>query len=186
MGADRGYFVRLAPPPNETPSAAGVRAGLGGDGARPRRRRRVHFPVGIVVAALVGAWFVWAQVHEGGARKEIESAIDRARGAVEHATTDPGLKRAEAYFDAQYARDGRYTKLSDGELRDDAGADWGVGVTVLWCNDQTMVLQSLTGAGAVSRLLVHGDDLGNALGEHGCPADVTNPLPWKLPAPTSP
>ncbi|MDQ1520348.1 MAG: hypothetical protein QOI55_1421 [Actinomycetota bacterium] len=184
MGADRGYFVRLAPPPNATPTAAGARAGLGGDGARPRRRRRhVHVPIGIVVVAIAGAWFVWAQVHEGGARKEIQHAIDDARGAVEHATTDPGLKRAAIYFGAQYARDGKYTKLSDAALRDDTAADWGVGVTVLWCNEQAMVLQSMTGAGAVSRLLLQGQDAGNALGEHGCPADVTNPIPWKPPAP---
>jgi hypothetical protein len=186
MGADRAYFVRIALPPNAT-SAAGGRAGLGGDGGhRRRRRRRIHIPVGFVVVVLVGAWFVWAQVQEGGARGQIQHAIDDARGAVQRASTDPGLRRAADYFNAQYAREGRYEQMSDSELRDDSSADWGVGVTVLWCNDNAMVLQSMTGAGSLSRLLLNGSSLGDVLGEHACPVDLSNPQPWRFPGSKQP
>jgi hypothetical protein len=179
---DRGYYVRLAP---STPSmVTGTRAGLGRDTMHfhhhRRRRFQFHVPASALVVLAIAGWFGWAQMQEGGARHQIQHAIDEARGAVENATTDPGMKRAALYFNEQYARDGHYTQMTDTELRDDAAADWGVGVTVNFCNDQAMVLQSLTGAGTSSRLLLRGVDLGDALGEHGCPLDYTNPLPWKL------
>jgi hypothetical protein len=181
---DRGYYVRLAPP---TPSmVTGSRTGLGRDPIHVhhhrQRRTQFHVPLTALLVLAVAAWFGWAQLQEGGARRQIQHAIDSARGAVEHATSDPGMKRAALYFDAQYARDGHYTQMSDAALRDDASADWGVGVSVTYCNDQAMVLQSLTGAGTVSRLLLRGADLGDALGEHGCPLDYTNLAPWKPPA----
>jgi hypothetical protein len=181
---DRGYYVRLAP---STPSmGTGTRSGLGRDTMplhhHHRRRFQFHVPVGAVLLLAVGGWFGWAHRLEGGARHQFQHAIDVARGVVDRATSDPGMKRAALYFNAQYTRDGHYTQLSDTELRDDAAADWGVGVTVTYCNDQAMVLQSLTGAGTVSRLLLHGTDLGDQLGEHGCPIDYTNPAPWEVPA----
>jgi hypothetical protein len=88
------------------------------------------------------------------------------------------LKRAATYFNEQHARDGRYTDLSEAAQRADPDADWGVGVVVDWCNEQAMVLRSLTGSGTVSRLLLRGHDLGDASGEHACPSDYANPLPW--------
>jgi hypothetical protein len=182
MGADRGYFVRISSPPGVTQTMPGVRTGPDGDGQRPQRRRRrhIHIPIGVVIVVLVGGWFVWAQVHEGGARKQIQAAIDDARGAVEKATTDPGLKRAALFFNQQYARDGHYTQITEADQRDADGGDWGVGVTVNYCNGQALVLHSLTGAGTLSRLLYRGEDLGDALGEHACPSDYANPVPWSL------
>jgi hypothetical protein len=159
------------------------RAGLGsGGGVNPRRRRRgFRVPVAFLVVLAIGGWFAWAQFAAGGASKEVHSAIDKARGMVEHATTDPSLKRAATYFNAQYARDGHYTNLTESEQRDDPDADWGVGVTVVECSPQAMVLQSLTGAGSVSRLLVAGKDYGDVLGEPPCPIDLTKPTPWTVP-----
>ena len=43
-----------------------------------------------------------------------------------------------------------------------------------------MVLTSLTGSGTISRLLLAGKDMGDVHGLQHCPADLTNPLPWKL------
>jgi hypothetical protein len=180
---DRGYYVRLA---SSTPTmVTGARTGLGRDTIQlhhhHRRRVQFHVPLSAVLVLAVGGWFGWAQLQEGGARHQIQHAIDEARGVVDRATSDPGMKRAALYFNSQYARDGHYTQMTDTELRDDAAADWGVGVSVQYCNDQAMVLQSLTGAGTVSRLLLRGIDVGDALGEHGCPLDYANPLPWKVP-----
>jgi hypothetical protein len=125
---------------------------------------------------------MWAQLQDGGARGQIQHAIDEARGAVQKATTDPGLKQASTYFNQQYVRDGRYSELSESQQRDDASADFGVGVTIEYCNSQAVVLHSLTGAGTLSRLLLRGNDLGDQLGEHGCPPDLRTPTPWTLPA----
>jgi hypothetical protein len=179
---DRGYYVRLAP---STPSMiTGSRSGLGRDPIHVHhnhhRRPQFHVPLGALLVLAVAAWFGWAQLQEGGARRQIQHAIDSARGAVEHATTDPGMKRAALYFDEQYARDGHYTQITEAEQRDADGGDWGVGVTVNYCNDQALVLHSLTGAGTLSRLLYRGQDLGDALGEHACPSDYGNPVPWSL------
>jgi hypothetical protein len=70
--------------------------------------------------------------------------------------------------------------LSDTERETDPTADFGVGVTVELCNQQAVVLRSLTGAGTVSRLLLNGRDLGDAIGEHACPSDYARPTPWKV------
>jgi hypothetical protein len=137
-------------------------------------------PVGALVVLAIGGWFAWAQFAAGGATNEVHSAINKARTVVENATTDPGLKRASTFFNAQYARDGRYTELTDSQ-QNGPDTDWGVGVTVTMCNSQAMVLQGMTGAGAVSRLLVSGQDYGDVLGDQPCPVDIRNPRPWKVP-----
>jgi hypothetical protein len=173
MGVDRQYFVRLDTPAE---TARATRTGPG-----RTRRRRVHVPFGVVVIVLVAGWLLWAQGHEGGARGQIEGVIDRTRDAVKEATADPGLKRAAAFFDAQHAREGRYRQLTEVEQRTNPDADWGVGVVVEWCNDQAIVLRSLTGSGTISRLLLRGEDLGDALGEHACPSNYARPVPWRLP-----
>jgi hypothetical protein len=165
---EREYFVRMGPPKAE-PEAR-------------RRRRRAHVPLGVVVIVALAAWMLWAQAHEGGARGQIESAIERARGAVERATTDPGLQRATIYFNRQHERDGRYSSLTETERATGPAADFGVGVTVEVCTPHAVVLRSLTGAGTVSRLLFLGRDLGDARGEHACPSNYANPRPWD-PAP---
>jgi hypothetical protein len=136
---------------------------------------------GLLVLVLAGGAFAWVQTREGGARAQLERAIDSARDAVQGATTDPGLKRAATYFNAQYARDGRYTNLTEAQQREDPDADWGVGVTVTTCGPHALVLQSLTGAGTVSRLLARGVDHGDVVGDHPCPADLAAPAPWKVP-----
>ena len=95
------------------------------------------------------------------------------------ATTDPGLKRAANYYNQRYERDGAYPKVVEADLRDDPDAGWGVGVTTKWCSNDAIVLQSLTGGGTISRLLLAGADYGDVHGKEECPADLTHPLPWK-------
>lgn len=129
-------------------------------------------------------WIVWAQVDQNSAaNRDIRNAINSARGAVEKASTDPSLKRAEIYFNDQFARTGAYPNLTDDQQHDNASTDFGVGVTVKWCNYQAVVLQSLTGSGSLSRLLMNGQSIGDVLGEHDCPASLQDPAPWKLPSP---
>jgi hypothetical protein len=181
MAADRGYFVRIAPAPDAAASTANPRAGLGGDGPSRPARRRVHVPLGLVVLLALGGWLTWAQTREGGARAQIQHAIDNARGAVEKATTDPGMKRAATYFNEQYARDGKYQQWTEAQQRADPNVDWGVGVEVNYCNPQALVLHSLAGSGTISRLLLRGRDLGDAIGKHACPVDYENPVPWSVP-----
>jgi hypothetical protein len=182
MAAERGYFVRIAPTLGTPTTSADPRASIGGATTpRRRHRHRLHVPVGFVVLLALGGWLAWAQTREGGARAQIQHAIDNARGAVENATTDPGMKRAATYFNEQYARDGRYVQWTEAQQRADPNVDWGVGVAVNFCNPQALVLHSLAGSGTVSRLLLRGHDLGDAVGKHACPVDYANPVPWNVP-----
>jgi hypothetical protein len=190
MAADRGYFVRMAPPPGAapTPAEAPSRAGLGnGPGPRPRRKRRrpIVKPIATLLAILAGGWLVWAQLdQESSANHELNRVITKARGMVVAASTDPTLKRAELYYNAQYKSTGAYPNLTDDQQHNGSDTDFGVGVTVDYCNEQAVVLQSMTGSGAVSRLLIHGSTIGDVLGTHDCPVDLSDPTPWSLKPPT--
>jgi hypothetical protein len=185
QGHDRsGYFVRLDASPTATDTLApDGRAGLGDENLPPaRRRRRMRFRIGplhIIGLALV-CWLVWAATTPGGVSARLESISDRIEGLLDDATTDPGLKRAATFYNDQYERTGSYPQLSQTEIDDDPDAGWGVGVTVEWCSRDAIVLHSLTGRGTISRLLVQGQDLGDVAQKQSCPADLTNPAPWKF------
>jgi hypothetical protein len=173
------YFVRLGPAtPYEAPPRQEPREGLP---PSRRKRRRVSFrlrPLSVVGLFLVG-WLAWAATTPGGVSARLEGISDKLQSLVDDATTDPGLKRAATYYNDRYQRDGAYPRLSEQDLRDDPDAGWGVGVETEWCSNNAIVLRSLTGGGTISRLLLSGNDLGDVHGQHHCPADLSDPLPWK-------
>jgi hypothetical protein len=184
MGEERGYFVRVGSPDHPNPGAVPGREFLGNDhGPRPRRRRRrqIARPIGTVLAVAAIGFFVWAQIApESAANHDLRSAIADARGAVMKASTDPSLKRAEIFYNQQYSDTGAYPYLSDNDQHNGSNTDFGVGVTTLWCNAHAIVLQSMTGSGSLSRLLVDGKTVGDVFGEQQCPADLSNPTPWSV------
>ena len=63
-----------------------------------------------------------------------------------------------------------------------SAAGVGIGVDVTWCSPRAIVLQGFTGSGTRSRLLLDGRDLGDVVGEVGCPATLEGPAPWVLPS----
>jgi hypothetical protein len=178
QGQDNGYFVRLgaatkepAPPSHESYEPDEPR----------HRKRRVRFklrPLTLIGLILVG-WLAWAATTPGGVKERLHDISNKLQSVVDDATTDPGLKRAATFYNDQYERTGTYPNLSEQDMRDDPDAGWGVGVTIEYCNPHAIVLQSLTGGGTISRLLLNGKDLGDVHGEQPCPNDLTNPLPWK-------
>jgi hypothetical protein len=178
QGSD--YFVRLgtSTAPEVTPRSHRRED----DVPHPHaRRRKVQFrlrPLTLIGILLLG-WLGWAATTPGGVTARVQGISDKLQSLVDDATTDPGLKRAATYYNERYAREGSYPELSEQALRDDPDAGWGVGVETEWCSREAIVLKSLTGAGTISRLLVSGQDLGDVHGEQACPADLTNPLPWK-------
>ncbi len=182
MGADR-YFVRIAPPPaGGTPDLTN-RAGLGTDRPRRRRRKKLHLgrPLGTVLLVGVVAWFAWAQFDQSStANHQLKTVIGDAKQMVVNASTDPTLKRAEIFYNQQFSATGSYPNLNDQQLHNGQNTDFGVGVTVQWCAPNVVVLQSMTGTGAISRLLESGKTIGDALGTHNCPADYANPTPWTV------
>jgi hypothetical protein len=190
MGDHQGYFVQYGSQKHSAPAAVAGREHLGNDhGPRPRRRRKrqIARPIGIVLGVAAVGFFAWAQIApESAANHDIAGVIAKAKSAVENASTDPSLKRAALYYDQQYEVTGSYPVLSEDAQHDDPNTNFGVGVTVLWCTRNAVVLQSMTGAGSLSRLLLNGNEVGDVLGEHQCPADLSNPLPWKLPSASSP
>jgi hypothetical protein len=173
-----GYFLRLGGGTSvDEPAPADARASK-----RHRRRHRSQwsvrpFPL-VLLLALLGA-LGWASQTEGGISARVEDGIDWMRGVVEDAATDPGFKRATGYFNTRYANEGTYPFMSETDVQNDPAADWGVGIKVEWCTPQSMVLQSLTGGGTVSRLLVNGKTYGDADGAQDCPTDLANPLPFE-------
>jgi hypothetical protein len=189
MGEQSGYFVRVGSPAHPSPGAVPGRELLGNDhGPRPRRRRRreIGRPIGVVLAVLAIGFFVWAQLApESAANHDLRNVIADARGAVEKASTDPSLKQAENYYNQQYTDTGSYPYLSDNDQHNGSATDFGVGVTVLWCSRQAVVLQSMTGSGSLSRLLLNGKTVGDVFGEQQCPANLAIPTPWKLTPPST-
>ena len=105
----------------------------------------------------------------------------RARDPAAAQSAPAGLKRAANYYNQRYTQEGAYPKVVAADLRDDPDAGWGVGVTTKWCSNEAIVLQSLTGGGTISRLLLAGEDYGDVHGKEACPVDLTNPLPWEKP-----
>ncbi|MCU1426378.1 MAG: hypothetical protein JWL83_378 [Actinomycetia bacterium] len=159
------------------------RAGLGNDRPRPRRRKRTNFarPIGTLLAVVAIGWFAWAQIDQNSvANHQLSGVIKDARGLVEKASTDPSLKRAENFFNSEYTGTGSYPNLSDQQLHSGANTDFGVGVEVSWCSANAVVLQSMTGSGALSRLLVSGKTVGDVFGTRPCPANLANLAPWTV------
>ena len=153
------YFVRLGTTvTTDTPTRYGDEEEL----PPPRkRRRRTSFrlrPLTVIGLVLLG-WLAWAATTPGGVSARLESISDRIQNLVNDATTDPGLKRAANYYNERYEQEGGYPKVVDADLRDDPDAGWGVGVTTKWCSNDAIVMQSLTGGGTISRLLLAGEDL---------------------------
>jgi hypothetical protein len=183
--ASDGYFVRLdaAPSARHTPverAHAPYEPPSTPPQAPKRRRRRSSFRVRpltvFLLALLLG--LAWLQTQPGGVSGQVNDWIDKVRGNVETASANPELRRAAEYFNREYTRGGSYPALTEEQLRDDPNAGFGIGVDVVWCGSQAIVLQSLTGSGTVSRLLLSGTDRGDVAGRVSCPNDLTNPKPW--------
>ncbi|HEX5614935.1 MAG TPA: hypothetical protein VFZ83_07230 [Acidimicrobiia bacterium] len=174
-----GYFLRLGPATSvdEHPAApADARASK--QHHRPRRSRTSVRPFPLIVLLLLLGAVGWASQTPGGVSARVEDGIDWVRDIVEDAATDPGFKRATDYFNRRYENEGSYAVVNESDLRDDPAADWGVGIKVVWCTPNSMVLQSLTGGGTVSRLLVNGATYGEAEGAQQCPVNLADPRPF--------
>ncbi|MDZ4826032.1 MAG: hypothetical protein SGJ13_06145 [Actinomycetota bacterium] len=171
---DRGsYFVRL----DDRPRSGGSPTDLPEGQPHHRHRRRRIRPLYVLLFVLAG-WFLWASTTEGGSSARMNDMIEKVREVLFDATTDPGLKRAATYYNSTYEREHAYPRLGE-EEKTDAGV--GVGVNVVWCNANAIVLQGLTGSGSTSRLLLNGQDFGDVHAKVGCPADFANPEPWGVP-----
>jgi hypothetical protein len=181
-----GYFVRLdaAPSSRHVPVERMHAPYEREQSPEPprRRRRRSSFRVRpltvFLLALLVGLGYL--QTKPGGASGQVNEWIDRIRGNVETASANPDLRRATDYFNRQYAAAGAYPALTEEQLREDPNTGFGIGVEVQYCNQQALVIQSLSGAGSVSRLLLSGESKGDVAGRINCPTDLANPSPWKL------
>ncbi len=183
------YFVRLdvESPDGHGPSDHGPsghapvgREGLGSPGppTRHRGRRGLHGRAVclVIVAAGLGTWFSWAAQRPGGVSGTVNGWISNVRGDVARMSADPDIARARRYYSGQYEGTGVYPNLSEADL---AAVGVGVGVNVDWCKAQAVVIQGASGGGNSSRLLLSGKDLGEVSGKIGCPADLTDPAPWK-------
>jgi hypothetical protein len=183
QGQDADSFVRIGSGGGDTATATRPDA-AGHDTPMPKRRRRhrrFHLSPLTVVGLVLLGWLAWAATTPGGVQARIEGISDRLQGAVDDATTNSGLHKASEYFNDRYEAAGAYPDLSEEELREDPSAEFGFGVDVKWCGAHAIVLQSMSGRGTISRLLLSGEDLGDVSGAQQCPTDLTVPAPWTVP-----
>jgi hypothetical protein len=179
------YFVRLdepAPPSRSTPTgrdADWAGSARGPVPAHKRRKRKLRIrPVWIVALAVFG-WLGWAYTTPGGPSARVRSWIDNTRSDIATASVNPDIHENAAYFNSLYEAQGSYPDLSDSAVQTTPG--FSISEQFVWCGPRAVVLQSASPAGALSRLLLDGKDLGNAPAARGCPANLSNPAPWKLP-----
>jgi len=180
------YFVRLDQPPPVSRYTPLARERHWSDpsptnpGPRRRRQRLRIRPVALVLVAVLG-WVGWAYTTPGGPQARISDWIDRTRGDVAKVTVGPGLGQTAGYFNRLYAAQGSYPDMSESAIQEDPNAGFGLGMSFIWCSGQAVVLQAPSADGTVSRLLLAGKDLGELNFVAGCPANLAQPAPWKLP-----
>ena len=180
------YFVNLdAPAPSARNAPIGRDHGYANDGghtpvpAYKRRKRKLRIrPAWILVIALV-SWLGWAYTTPGGPSARIQGWIDHTRGFVADASVNPDLRRNAAYFNGLYADQGSYPNLSDSDVQATPG--FSLNEKLVYCGPRAIILQSLSSGGSLSRLLLDGKDLGNVTNSRGCPSDLSNPAPWRVP-----
>lgn len=179
------YFVRLNVDPHPgVPDSRAVngRAGLGLDTPASSRRHRHRRGGGgrrmliILVVLGLGTWAAWASQQPGGISGTVNGWVKHTRGDVADVSTDPDLATARKYFATQYTQTGQYPQMSEADL---ATVGIGVGVNVTTCTPQAVMIEGNVGGGPGTWLLVSGHDLGEVVGQPGCPADLRNPAPWK-------
>src|ERR1700741_5313060 len=93
-----------------------------------RRHRRFRVSPLMIVGLVILGWVGWAATTPGGVQARIEGISDTLQGAVDDATTDPGLHRAAEYYNDRYEREGVSPDLSEDQIRDDPAAEFGLGV----------------------------------------------------------
>jgi hypothetical protein len=190
---ESSYFVRLDAPPSSSrhtplqrephwdapPSPASRRPRRPAEPSRSRKRRSFTIrPAGLLILAVL-AWVGWAYTTPGGPSARIGDWIDHTRTDVADVSLGPGLHKTANYFNQLYATQGSYPHLSDTQVQQDPNADFGLNMNYTWCGPGAVVLVSNGAGGSVSRLLLGGKDLGNVSGVHGCPTNLSKPIPWK-------
>jgi hypothetical protein len=153
------------------------------DRSPPRRRARRPVPWFRIVLALAAVVaLVWASMSPGGLRARLSGIDSSITGTVSVLTQSRDLDRASKMFDGWYTQQGSYPDYTQSQLDALPDADWSEGMDVAWCTPRDVVLIAFTASGTVSRLLLDGAVVGDLDGRVACPADVTNPVPWKLKA----
>jgi hypothetical protein len=184
QGTDN-YFVRLEAPP-ETPPAPDRRGrsrrqpaprAIDDAGAPPARHRRRRGVTGrsvllFILAAALLSWTAWALQQPGGISGTINGWIEDVRGTVVDASASRDLKHATEHYNEVFRETGKYPVLDEAQL---GQADIGVGIEIVNCGTQAVVVRSVT----QSRLLLQGENFGDVTGRVACPEDLNNPAPWK-------
>jgi hypothetical protein len=149
----------------------------------PRRRRRRPVPwFRVFLALVVVGGLAWASLSPGGLRARLSGVDSSISGTVADLTQSRSVDQASKMFNAWYAQQGSYPNYTQSQLDEMGNADWSEGMNVSWCTPRDVVLSAFTASGTVSRLLIDGKVIGNVDGHVACPADLDDPVPWKLPS----
>src|SRR5689334_21129825 len=103
-----GYFVRLdaAPSARHAPVERGASAYSYAPSStatyeppkKKRKRRGFHVRLMPLLCLCLVGYLGWLQTQPGGVSGHVNDWIDKIRGGVESASTNPDLKRASEYF----------------------------------------------------------------------------------------
>ncbi len=170
-----GYFIRARPLDGAST--------LPPDGSEPHpRRHRVNARRWVLLAlviAVVGS-LAWAQSTDGGVSARVEDGISAIKRITGLDNTDPTLRAAESVFDGVFEARGNYVATGE-ELRlRGPQIEWSSDVRLHQCpGGRAVVIVVDTAVGTKSRLLLDGKRVGDVDGDVTCPADLSNPVPWK-------
>ena len=165
----------MAPPP--------LRRDSDGATERPRpRRRRARLQTGKLVALLVvAASLLWLSQQEGGASGTFERATDWISDRIDNLTDSGETEDAIDHLNEFYLANGRYPSAT--ELQPATIGLHLSDVDVTICSAHHLVVESFTGSGTGTHLLVVGESWGKVKGSQGCPPDLRAPTPWTVPEP---
>jgi hypothetical protein len=122
---------------------------------------------------------VAAVVNPSALRGVLDAAVERVRAPVDSLGGEAQLRRATTVLNAHYSAAQTYD-LTAAELRELApDVSWDRTVRLTVCHGgAAAVAAASTVRGTVSRLFVRGDDVGDVVGDEGCPASADDLAPW--------
>jgi hypothetical protein len=172
------YFVHLDATPGKRGNVAREQFESSDSPHKRKRRKKRSNSRSVLMLCLllaVGGWVYWASQRPGGVSGTVNGWIEDVRGDIAKVSSDPDFGRAVDYYQAQFEATGRYPTLNENQL---ANAHIGVGIDVLWCAPNAVVIVGAAGGGSASRLLMDGKEVGSVTGRQPCPASLEDPKPW--------
>lgn len=134
----------------------------------------------LLLLAFFGCFMFWASRQEGGVGGTFERFGDYVDGRIDDFTENADADAAIDYLNDRYVSEGVYPELDDVTI-EEIDALGVAGLDIATCSRHHVIVESLTARGTMSHLLVAGERWGRVQGSQSCPADLSDPSPWRVP-----